>query len=105
MIATWREIERHLLDYLHSQNVPLADGGGTAFLEAVLGEELTTWISLEDLARHLAGELSANSTFTEGGAMSVAFFTNAGRLSGNRGEEAPPNERSNANRKRSSANG
>jgi hypothetical protein len=53
----WRALERCFIDYLRSEHVPLTDGGGTAFVEIVLGVDETLWLSVEGLARHLAEEL------------------------------------------------
>jgi hypothetical protein len=50
----WRVIERLLIDHLRSLRIPLADGGGTVFVEIVLGVDETRWLSVEALARHLA---------------------------------------------------
>ena len=54
---TWRTIERYLIDYLRMRHVPLADGGGSASIEVVLGVDETDWVSIEDLARRLTEEL------------------------------------------------
>jgi hypothetical protein len=59
----WRMIERALIEYFRELHIPLADGGGTQFVEVVLfngPDDLeTSWISLEDLARRLADEVVA----------------------------------------------
>jgi hypothetical protein len=58
----WRMIERALLEYFRELHIPLADGGGTQFVEVVRfngPDDLeTSWVSLEDLARRLADEVS-----------------------------------------------
>jgi hypothetical protein len=60
--TNWRKIERNLIDFFRSRRVPLANGGGMLCLEVVCFKGSddceTDWISLEDLARHLARELS-----------------------------------------------
>lgn len=57
----WRLIERVLTEYLRELHIPLADGGGTQFVEVIRfngPDDLeTSWISIEDLARRLAAEL------------------------------------------------
>jgi hypothetical protein len=57
----WRPFEPVLLDFLRSHHVQLADGGGTAFFEAVVHRDpddtIAVWISIEGLARHLANEV------------------------------------------------
>jgi hypothetical protein len=57
MTSDWRVIERCIIDYLHSLHVHLSDGGGAARVETVLGIDETKWVSIEDLARHLAEEI------------------------------------------------
>jgi hypothetical protein len=56
----WRVIELALIEYFRELHIPLADGGGTQFIEVVRfnsPDDLeTSWVSLEDLARRLADE-------------------------------------------------
>jgi hypothetical protein len=57
----WRMIEQALIEYFRELHIPLADGGGTQFVEVIRfngpDDFETTWVSLEDLARRLADEV------------------------------------------------
>jgi hypothetical protein len=67
-MKNFRPLENFLVGYFSRLNIPLANGGGTAFVEVVTrrtpgdvdhGDDVeVTWLSVEDLARKLTEELS-----------------------------------------------